>query len=197
MYQQPEIHHEVSITNKEEKPMLSRIISFICKHPREGLQTYPGLTRFNGQAIFSNEKVWSNIEVNGQAMLSGGAKFKDVLLVNGEMNADDCTFDVLDVRGSFKVNKAVINNQGFFYGSGKIQNSQIACLGLRSPGKIVLENTHVKGDLEYTSDGYRSSRLVLDNTTIDGVIFADESDREKVRFMNGSPVVPFKSRKKN
>lgn len=172
--------------------MIFKFIKQLLRRHTDGLKSYSGLAKFNGQSTLSGGHVCRNIEINGQADLSQGAIFKDVLLVNGDLNARDCTFDILDTRGSFKVVDCLIKKWGLFYGSGSIEGGVASGLKLRSPGKIVIQNMHIKGDIEYTSDGYSFAKLILRNTKVDGSILADTSDRTKVKFLDGSTRAPFK-----
>ena len=172
--------------------MVNRIISsyFYRIASRFGgdFAEYKGLSKLNGDQILTGGP-WKNLEINGRAILGKQDEktlFEDILVVNGDFKANHCKFDLVDVRGSFSIDHSVIEKEGLFSGDGNINNCVAKTLNLKSPGHLLVKDSKITGDLHYSSLGYKTGNLVLDNTIVTGSVITPKGDGKKVSLINNA-----------
>ncbi len=151
-----------------------------------------GLSELNGQQKLVSGS-WKDLLINGQALLGNGkdlTMFQNIVVVNGELKADGCLFDLLDVRGNFRVRKSICEKKAMFFGSGVIEECNMSEVDLRIVGgKVVLRNCKVRGDIVFSSGKSFFSRLVLDNCSVSGLVWI--KDQKKVRIVNCTEEIRF------
>lgn len=174
---------------------MSRITRFF-RFPRT-LRDYSlhNLTQVNGMQQVKSGR-WSNIEFSGQAFL--GTKegertfFSGVIVANGDLIAENCDFETLDVRGSFKIHNCSMR-QGWFCGRGEIQSLQADTLHITAPGgNTAVKHSKIFENLYFRTMGYRRGSLTLDNTVVSGHVITDPGASKRVRVINNPTPVSIK-----
>jgi len=192
-----EHHQTCNAAKKQEGSMIHRIMSKLFSPFKEELIDYTGkgLTELNGQQKLLSGN-WKDLLINGQAFLGANSKvttFRKILVVNGNLQAQNCHFDLLDVRGSFKVNDCVLKLKGIFFGNGQMKSCTTKDLHLKSPGgHLVIKNSTVDGDVTYSAMGHMFGGLTLDNAIVSGHVITTKEDRNKVQVINSPGSIKFK-----
>jgi len=118
----------------------------------------------NGSVNLSNLKS-GNILINGQAVLGKESEktiFTDIVVVNGNLNSQHASFDILEVNGNSELQSCNIAKQGEFFGNAFFENCNLN--NLKLCGKdFILKDTAVAGDITISVIS-GTGKLILDNT---------------------------------
>lgn len=126
------------------------------------------LTVINGSCNLSGVHM-SNILLNDNAILGAQLKetiFSKVFVVNGDLNSQHTSFEILKVNGNSKLDSCTISEKGKFSGNAKFINCAINTLDLRSKD-FILENSIVDRSISISSIRDKG-KLILDNTIAKG-----------------------------